>query len=235
MFRSVSLDLSAASAQDLPRSHSTLLRDFNDPSDSLIRSPVKKMRWTADEDRCLEAMVGHHGTTNWAIIATSLPGRSGKQCRERWTNQLNPALNREEWTPHEDAVLIAQQKIHGNSWSRIAQFLPHRSSNGIKNRWCCLTKGKAPRGANDRDFPTVHFEFPAPNPPQFVTEPPIKMTPNPPKLVPEVKVVPPPVPVVPVVPVPLPPSAPEPVTAKEARGVFPGFDWLDPRLDPFAD
>jgi hypothetical protein len=224
MFRSVSLDLKPASAQDLPRSHSTFLRDFNDASDGLIRSPVKKMRWTPEEDQCLENMVAQYGTTNWAIIATSLLGRSGKQCRERWTNQLNPTLNRDEWTAQEDAILIAQQKVHGNSWSRIGQFLPRRSSNAIKNRWCCLAKGK-PRGTGEREFPSVHFEFPPAGSPPFVADPPLKTAPAPPKFVPEATIIPTPPPVAP----------PEPVTAKEANGVFPGFDWFDPRLDPFAD
>jgi hypothetical protein len=33
-----------------------------------------------------------HGDRKWAVIAQSLPGRVGKQCRERWTNHLRPDL-----------------------------------------------------------------------------------------------------------------------------------------------
>jgi hypothetical protein len=38
-------------------------------------------------------MVAKHGTKSWALIAENLakdgmPGRTGKQCRERWHNHL---------------------------------------------------------------------------------------------------------------------------------------------------
>ena len=69
-----------------------------------------------------------------------MPGRSCKQCRERWTSQLDSSLSRENWTPDEDAVLVAQQRQVGNCWSRIAQFLPKRYANAVKNRWSWLTR-----------------------------------------------------------------------------------------------
>jgi hypothetical protein len=42
-------------------------------------------------------MVAKHGTKSWALIAENLakegmPGRSGKQCRERWHNHLGNLL-----------------------------------------------------------------------------------------------------------------------------------------------
>jgi hypothetical protein len=73
-------------------------------------------------------------------MATGIPGRTGKQCRERWTNRLDPALNHEMWTPQEDATLLYQQKAKGNCWSKITTFLPHRSANALKNRWCWLAR-----------------------------------------------------------------------------------------------
>lgn len=38
-----------------------------------------------------------------------LPGRLGKQCRERWFNHLDPTVKKTEWTPHEDEVLFNAQ------------------------------------------------------------------------------------------------------------------------------
>jgi hypothetical protein len=100
----------------------------------------KKAKWTIPEDRALTSSLQELGTTNWPLVAAALPGRSSKQCRERWTSQLDPSLNRENWTPDEDAVLVAQQRQVGNCWSRIAQFLPKRSANAVKNRWSWLTR-----------------------------------------------------------------------------------------------
>jgi myb proto-oncogene protein len=32
----------------------------------------------------------------------SLPGRIGKQCRERWHNHLDPNIKKDKWNPEED-------------------------------------------------------------------------------------------------------------------------------------
>ena len=52
---------------------------------------------------------GVDGANRWAEIAKYLPGRNGKQCRERWHNQLDPAIRKDAWTSEEDATLIAKQ------------------------------------------------------------------------------------------------------------------------------
>jgi len=49
------------------------------------------------------------GANRWAEIAKYLPGRNGKQCRERWHNQLDPAIRKDAWTAEEDFTLIAKQ------------------------------------------------------------------------------------------------------------------------------
>ena len=33
-----------------------------------------------------------HGNKAWSIIAREFPGRTGKQCRERWINNLDPKI-----------------------------------------------------------------------------------------------------------------------------------------------
>ena len=107
---------------------------------STPRASSRKVKWTPEEDRILTESIEQHGTSNWSLIANALPGRSGKQCRERWTNQLDPQLNRENWTPQEDALLLLNQQRFGNAWSKIMHFLPRRSCNSVKNRWCWLTR-----------------------------------------------------------------------------------------------
>ena len=36
------------------------------------------------EDQLIQQLVSVHGRREWAVIASHLPGRSGKQCRERF-------------------------------------------------------------------------------------------------------------------------------------------------------
>jgi hypothetical protein len=119
---------------------------FTASSASATQSPppppasFKKAKWTPEEDERLRENVEIHGLGNWAIMSQGLPGRNGKQCRERWMNQLCPALNKDNWTTQEDTVLVQQQRIYGNVWSRIARFLPGRSPNAVKNRWSWLSR-----------------------------------------------------------------------------------------------
>ncbi|CAL4973053.1 unnamed protein product [Urochloa decumbens] len=95
-----------------------------------------KGMWTEEEDRVLKDMVMQLGERRWSVIAQSLPGRIGKQCRERWINHLRPGIKQNEiWTLEDDKLLIGAHKHFGNSWSAIARFLPGWSENAIKNHW----------------------------------------------------------------------------------------------------
>ncbi|KAF4346173.1 hypothetical protein G4B88_002277 [Cannabis sativa] len=57
----------------------------------IINNPVKG-QWTVEEDRILIGLVEEHGVRKWSYIAQMLPGRIGKQCRERWHNHLRPDI-----------------------------------------------------------------------------------------------------------------------------------------------
>jgi hypothetical protein len=84
-------------------------------------------RWTSEEHALLQQLVGTHGTKRaWSLIAGQLPGRTGKQCRERYLNHLGPNSKRGEWTPEEDFVLAFQHTQHQTHWSKIAKSLPGR-------------------------------------------------------------------------------------------------------------
>lgn len=52
--------------------------------------------------------------------------RSGKQCRERWHNHLDPNINKDYWSEKEENILFMKHIEYGNKWSDIAKFLPGR-------------------------------------------------------------------------------------------------------------
>jgi hypothetical protein len=112
---------------------------------------VRKGSWTAEEDARLVELVsaasafksagaGASGGASsgdagggagpaaaarvkWRDVAASLPGRLGKQCRERWFNQLDPAINMGPWSVEEDQKLLEAQRRHGNRYGATGTAL----------------------------------------------------------------------------------------------------------------
>eukprot|EP00964_Phaeocystis_antarctica_P144353 scaffold110112_cov39-Phaeocystis_antarctica.AAC.1 len=60
------------------------------PMDDRGNANTKKNAWTAEEDLTLARIVEECGPGRWTKVAQQLPGRMGKQCRERWFNHLAP-------------------------------------------------------------------------------------------------------------------------------------------------
>lgn len=109
---------------------------------------TKRRPWNLDEDLALKELVVQHGTKNWALIATQLTMRNGKQCRERWRNHLRPELNKGDWTQQEDIAIWEKVQQFGTKWAQISeQYMPARTDNDIKNRWnSIIRKQTHPRG-----------------------------------------------------------------------------------------
>ena len=117
---------------------------------TLSSPPVIKGKgsWTVEEDNILRDKRILYGR-KWAKIAAHLPGRQGKQCRERYVNHLDPNLKKGEWTDDEEAILIALHEHHGNRWANIAKQLPGRSDNDIKNHWYSTIQRKFQQHGKD--------------------------------------------------------------------------------------
>jgi hypothetical protein len=104
--------------------------------------PIHRPHWkfTPQKDLRLLRLVEEHGPNSWRLIAKHMDNRNSRQCRERWLNYLNPALNTQPWTAAEDALLEQKYAQMGPRWVFMMRFFPNRTNGMIKNRFQVLQR-----------------------------------------------------------------------------------------------
>uniref|UniRef100_M1CJI2 Myb-like DNA-binding protein n=1 Tax=Solanum tuberosum TaxID=4113 RepID=M1CJI2_SOLTU len=100
------------------------------------------------EDDILREQIRIHGIDdNWTIIASNFKDKTTRQCKRRWFTYLNSDFKKGGWSPEEDMLLCAAQKIFGNRWTEIAKVVSGRTDNAVKNRFTTICKKKAKHAA----------------------------------------------------------------------------------------
>ncbi|KAF9534376.1 hypothetical protein CPB83DRAFT_931095 [Crepidotus variabilis] len=104
---------------------------------------IKRGPWTNDEDDRLRKAVEGYGQS-WIQVATTIPGRTNDQCRERWTEHLN-VEDQNIWTEAEDKVLKDSVQELGNKWKEISKRL-----DGLKTGQACRARFDKLKRAENR-------------------------------------------------------------------------------------
>ena len=95
-----------------------------------------KGQWSGQEDAMLVTLVSE-GFKNWGQLAKHMPGRSSKQCRERWCHHLDPSVKKGDYTPEEDSIILDMQQKIGNKVRRVLSSV-HFLASGTVSSVCIL-------------------------------------------------------------------------------------------------
>ncbi|KAJ1435268.1 Homeodomain-like protein [Ochromonadaceae sp. CCMP2298] len=114
--------------------------------EKVLRPGLVKGKWTDEEDELLRVVVSE-GYDHWGKVADKMPGRTSKQCRERWANYLDPSLLKTTFSPKEDELLLRLQSGMGNKWACIARQVKGRTENSVKLRYHALMKAYSANSA----------------------------------------------------------------------------------------
>ena len=76
-----------------------------------VKNQLSLEPWSAEEDQLLIGLVEKLGNQKWSDVARNMPGREGKQCRERWHNHLSPTIKKTAWTETEQWILFLVRRL----------------------------------------------------------------------------------------------------------------------------
>jgi hypothetical protein len=120
----------------------------------------QRAKFSFQEDTLLKSLVARFNS-NWNAISSFMDARTPRQCRERYKNYLDPALENGPWTVSEEELLKKLYPQFGPNWVAIRQHFPNRSNNNIKNHWAAMVNEAArtdekPQPAN-QSYPDEGF------------------------------------------------------------------------------
>ena len=131
---------------------------------NINKTILKKVKWTEKEDNLLMKCVSKFGEGKWNEMERCFLGRTRKQIRQRYINnikikKISEKLNQkisldltssslEEkkdkdeflWDDNLDKMLLKEYFLNKKSWVKISKKIPGSSENSVKNRFYSLLR-----------------------------------------------------------------------------------------------
>jgi hypothetical protein len=118
-------------------------RSKNDSPDSESKTRAVRKLWKQHEDEQLLDLINQYGQ-KWTVIGKMIGGRTGKQVRDRYLNNLRPDINNSPFSQVEDDAIISLFFKLGSKWSQIAACMGGRTEAQVKNRFYVSLKDNIP-------------------------------------------------------------------------------------------
>ena len=98
--------------------------------------------WLPQEDERVRRLVAARGPKQWPKLAVAFnetldekDQRTVKQIMYRWTEHLDPDVNRDPFTVDEIKIIRDAQRRMPNAWTEIAALLPGRTERRVNDFW----------------------------------------------------------------------------------------------------
>ena len=131
---------------------------------NINKTILKKVKWTEKEDNLLMKCVNKFGEGKWNEMERCFLGRTRKQIRQRYINnikikEISEKLNQKIsldltsssldekkdkdeflWDDNLDKMLLKEYFLNKKSWVKISKKIPGSSENSVKNRFYSLLR-----------------------------------------------------------------------------------------------
>ena len=131
---------------------------------NINKTILKKVKWTEKEDNLLMKCVSKFGEGKWNEMERCFLGRTRKQIRQRYINNikikkiseklnqkisldltsssLDEKKDKDEflWDDNLDKMLLKEYFLNKKSWVKISKKIPGSSENSVKNRFYSLLR-----------------------------------------------------------------------------------------------
>ena len=108
--------------------------------EKVINPSLIPTKWSKEEDEKIIEWVGKKGPIQWTKLSKEIPGKSNKQCRERWNNYLNPNIS--QITKQNDLKIdIFTQDI--NKFNKNSNLLLNQTKNATNQQFNLTSKNNS--------------------------------------------------------------------------------------------